>query len=65
MFTWKLIDGISKYKIARHCVKQYLFSHVRSQFIEISSYDWHTAMMLPVARFEGRKQEKIWLDNQS
>lgn len=64
MFSWKLIDGIAKYKIAQHCVKRYLFSHVRSQFIEIDASDWHTAMMLPVARFEGRKQERIWAENQ-
>lgn len=63
MFTWSLISNISKYKIAEHCVKRYLFSHVRSKFIEIKPQDWHTAMMLPIARFVGKKQEKIWQDN--
>lgn len=63
MFTWSLINNVAKFKIAKHCVKRYLFSHVRSRYIEIEPDDWHTAMMLPVARFVGRKQEKIWQDN--
>jgi hypothetical protein len=37
---------------SRPCIKRYLFSHVRSDFIEITSGEWYKAIELPVAMFE-------------
>lgn len=36
----------------RPCVKRYLFSHVRSKFIEMTPDEWEKAINLPVAQFE-------------
>jgi hypothetical protein len=62
-YSWALIDGVSKYKAAQPCVKQYLNGHVRSQFRRVSSADWATAMLLPVERFVGASKQQVWSDS--
>jgi hypothetical protein len=37
---------------SRPCIKRYLFSQVRSDFIEITAAEWYKAIELPVAMFE-------------
>ena len=62
-YSWALIDGVSKYKAAQPCVKQYLNGHVKSQFRKVSSQDWATAMLLPVERFVGASKQQVWADS--
>jgi hypothetical protein len=59
-YSWQVIDGVSRFAAAQPCVKQYLMGHVRSQFRQISSGDWATAMLLPVERFVGANKQEIW-----
>jgi hypothetical protein len=35
----------------RQCIKRYLFAHVRSNFLAISSKEWDIAIMLPTQNF--------------
>jgi hypothetical protein len=37
--------------LSRPCVKRYLFSHVRTKFVEVVSGEWENAIMLPVEFF--------------
>lgn len=62
-YSWALIDGVSRYAAAKPCVKQYLSGHVRSQFRQIHSEDWATAMLLPVERFVGASKQQVWADS--
>ena len=62
-YSWAMIDGVSKYAAAKPCVKQYLSSHVRSQFRQVVSEDWATAMLLPVERFVGASKQQVWSDS--
>lgn len=62
-YSWQLIDGVSRFNIAKPCVKHYLMDHVRSSFRRVESYDWATAMMLPVERFVGATPEQVWNDS--
>ena len=59
-YSWSLISGVSKFKIAEPCIKQYLKNHVQSPFINIMPEDWHTAMMLPMERFVGANKQQVW-----
>jgi len=36
---------------ARPCIKRYLFSHVRSKFVEVTANEWDQAINLPVEMF--------------
>jgi hypothetical protein len=62
-YSWALIDGMSKYAAAKPCVKQYLIGHVRTQFRQVESSNWATAMLLPVERFVGASKQEIWADS--
>jgi hypothetical protein len=62
-YSWGMIDGVSKFAIAKPCVKRYLSSHLRSPLIDINAGDWSTAMMLPVERFVGATKDQVWLDS--
>lgn len=62
-YSWALIDGVSRFNGAIPCVKHYLDNHVRSAFREVPSYDWATAMLLPVERFVGATTQQVWTDS--
>jgi hypothetical protein len=62
-FSWQMIDGMSKFKLAEPCVKQYLYDHVKSPFVKVNSNDWATAMMLPLERFAKASPTKVWKDS--
>jgi len=62
-YSWALIDGVSRFAAAKPCVKHYLSGHVRSQFRQIYSEDWATAMLLPVERFVGASKQQVWSES--
>ena len=63
-YSWQLIDGMSRFKAAQPCIKQYLGGHVKTQFRKVNSADWATAMLLPVERFVGATKQQIWAESQ-
>lgn len=62
-YSWQLIDGVSKFALAKPCVKQYLYDHIRSPLRLISGADWATAMLLPVETFVGATKNQVWNDS--
>jgi len=59
-YSWSLISGMSRFKLAEPCIKHYLKPHVKSMFIEIPGDQWHTAMMLPVEKFVGANKMTVF-----
>jgi hypothetical protein len=54
--TYDLISSTKKLaNLSRPCIKRYLFSQVRSKFIEVTSNEWQQAINLPVQFFVVRK----------
>ena len=49
--SYNILNKVSKLKYFRPCVKQYLFSHLRSRFFRIDPTEWNMAIMLPLDRF--------------
>jgi hypothetical protein len=64
-YSWSLIAGVSKFKLAEPCIKHYLLPHVKTAFKKIDSNDWATAMLLPVERFSKSTKENVWKDSQA
>lgn len=62
-YSWQIISGMAKFKMAQPCIKQYLNAHVESAFISVHPNDWHTVMMLPVERFVGANKQAVWGEN--
>ena len=59
-YTWEAIKGVSKFAAAVPAFHQYNFAGLRSSFREIRSYDWTTAVMLPVEQFVKMPDDRIW-----
>jgi hypothetical protein len=50
--TYDLISSTKKLNsLARPCIKRYLYSHVRSRFIEIPATEWDRVIQLPLEVF--------------
>lgn len=62
-YSWEMIAGVAKFKLANGCIKQYLDDHVDSMFSEVHPEDWHTALMLPVEQFVGANKSLVWQDS--
>lgn len=62
-FKWATIDKFSRLTPAKVCVKQYLYSQVRSPFKRIEPKDWATALMLPMERFQSATAQEVWADS--
>lgn len=62
-FSYALINGVSKFGLAKPCIKQYLVEQMRSPFVKVHSVDWPTAMMMPVERFVGANKQNVWQDS--
>jgi hypothetical protein len=62
-YSWAMIQGVSKFALAKPCVKRYLKGHLRSSLVQVSADDWATALMLPVERFVGAPAANVWQDS--
>ncbi len=50
--TYDLISSTKKLNsMARPCIKRYLYSHVRSKFVEIPATEWDRVVQLPLEVF--------------
>lgn len=58
--SYKILNGASKYNAFKPTFKHYLFSHVKSRVIEISSAEWDIALFLPTERFEKASKTTVW-----
>ena len=59
-YTWEIAMRASTNKFAKVCVKRYLYSHVGSPFMAVQPNDYHTILMLPVQRFVGATNSRVW-----
>ena len=54
--SYDLIKNVSKLAaLGRPCIKRYLFSQVRSPFVEVIPSEWKNAIDLPVELFVGKR----------
>lgn len=56
---YRILKGASRYSAFKPCVKKYLFSNVRSNFLYITPEEWRIAVMLPTQRFVSSKHPGI------
>ena len=61
--SYGILDGASKYKYFKPCVKHYLSGHVRSRFLEVYSSEWDIALFLPTESFEKSSKSKVHSDS--
>lgn len=61
--SYDLLNGSSKFKWFRPCVKRYLNRHVRSRFVFVEPSEWDIALFLPVEKFQKASKEQVWRDS--
>ena len=61
--SYDILKSASKFKLFKPCVKQYLVSHVRSRFIEISPAEWDVAIWLQVQKFMKASINTVWKES--
>jgi hypothetical protein len=62
--SYDILNSASKYKYFKPCVKQYLWEHVRSKFLNIEVRMWDAALMLPTERFKKKSKEYVFNESQ-
>lgn len=53
----------NRYKYFKPALKRYLFSNIRSRFIELEQPEWKVALFLPVQRFIGASESQIYRES--
>ena len=61
--SYSLLNGASRYKEFKPCVKRYLASHISSSLVEIGADHWDTAIFLPVHSFQKAGIGTVWADS--
>jgi len=61
--SYDLLSRASKHPQINACIKRYLYSHVKSQFMEITADEWDIAVLLPAENFVGATKHKVFSDS--
>lgn len=61
--SYQILKGASGMDLFKPCIKKYLFSHVRSSYMNYNYQVWDYVCQLPMCRFERQTQETIWMES--
>lgn len=60
---YNVIMSMGKSDLFKPCIKRYLKSHVRSQFLEFKPEHWELSIFLPIASFQKAGSSKVYADS--
>jgi hypothetical protein len=63
MMTYNTLKSASKVFEMQSCIKRYLYSNIKSRFLEISADEWDIAVLLPMEDFTGASSSKVYSDS--
>ena len=61
--TYNILNGSSRYRHFKPCVKRYLNNHVRTRFVRIYPEEWNLAVFLPTERFAKTSKGVVYRDS--
>ena len=61
--SYSILNGASKFKYFKPCIKHYLNGHVQSRFLEVGADKWDIALFLPVEKFAKKGTTAVWSDS--
>jgi len=61
--SFRILKNVSKYNMIKPCVKKYLYSQVKGNFVKIDANEWDIALFLPVQKFRKAAASKVWSDS--
>ena len=60
-----ILKSASNLRYFKPCLKRYLVSHIKSPFLYVKPGKWDVAVLLPLARWKGASQTRIWTESMS
>jgi hypothetical protein len=63
--TYNILNGSSKFRYFKPCIKKYLTTQLRSKFLYVYPSEWDIALFLPLERFEGAGKSKVYADSRN
>ena len=60
---YDMMRGFTRFKRAKPCLKRYLTTYMKSQFIHIDTDEWAPALFLPVEQFRKRNKQAVWAES--
>ena len=60
---YDLLRGFTRFKRAKPCLKRYLTTYMKSQFIPVGTDEWASALFLPVEQFRKRNKQAVWAES--
>lgn len=61
--SYKLLSSVTRYRFYKPCIKQYLFSHVRTRYFRVDPTSWDIALFMPLERFVGASAGAVHRDS--
>jgi len=61
--TYKMLAATAKTRFYKPCVKQYLFSQVRSRLARVHAPEWEIATFLPTADWQNSSSNQVYRDS--
>jgi len=63
LLTYELLKGVSRFEGWKPCIKRYLYTHVKSPFLDLDPRNWDMVVNLPLQSFKkggGKGPAKPW-----
>lgn len=57
------LKAFEKNRYFKPCVKEYLYSHLRSRVQVVPESEWDIVMMMPLERFEKKTKTQVWAES--
>ena len=61
--SYTLLKSAAKYRYFKPCLKSYLKKNIKSKMLFIDPENWYKAILIPMARFKGASQKRIWAES--
>ena len=61
--SYNMLRGFTRFKRAKPCLKRYLTTYMKSQFIPVTPDEWGPALFLPVEQFRKRNKMAVWQES--
>ena len=61
--SYNILKSLSKDNMIQPCLKRYLYSQVKSNFVKINANEWDIALFLPVQKFRKAPASQVWSES--
>jgi len=61
--SYSILKGAEKYRFFQPCIKRYLNSQVKSQFMYVYPSEWDIALFLPTESFAKKTKTQVWAES--